>query len=60
MVKYCAKDNLGFTRSRPNRSNDNAYVEQKNYTHIRQLLGYGRFDIKEQLEAINDLYRNEL
>jgi hypothetical protein len=60
MVKYCMKDNLGFTRSRPNHSNDNAYVEQKNYTHIRQLLGYGRFDTKEQLEAINDLYRNEL
>ena len=40
--------------------NDNAYVEQKNNTHIRQRLGYGRYDTKEQLDAINDLYRNEL
>src|SRR3989339_657604 len=40
--------------------NDNAYVEQKNNTHIRQLLGYGRFDTIEQVNAINDLYRNEL
>jgi hypothetical protein len=60
MVKYCEKQKLFFTRSRPNRKNDNAYVEQKNYTHIRQLLGYGRFDAPEQVEAINDLYRNEL
>src|SRR3989339_436856 len=46
--------------SRTNRKNDNAYVEQKNNTHIRQLLGYGRFDTIEQVNAINDLYRNEL
>src|SRR3989339_424296 len=60
MVRYCEKKKLFFTRSRPNRKNDNAYVEQKNNTHIRQLLGYGRFDTIEQVNAINDLYRNEL
>lgn len=60
MVKYCEKQKLFFTRSRPNRKNDNAYVEQKNNTHIRKLLGYGRFDTAEQVIAINDLYRNEL
>ncbi len=60
MVRYCEKQKLFFTRSRPNRKNDNAYVEQKNYTHIRQLLGYGRFDTPEQVAVINDLYRNEL
>lgn len=60
MVKYCGKNNLFFTRSRPDRKNDNAYVEQKNYTHIRKQLGYGRFDTEEQLLAINDLFRNEL
>lgn len=59
MVKYCDKHKLLFTRSRPDRKNDNAYVEQKNYTHIRKQLGYGRFDTEEQLIAINDLYRNE-
>jgi hypothetical protein len=60
MVRYCEKNNLYFTRSRPDRKNDNAYVEQKNYTHVRDWLGYGRFDAPEQLTAINDLYRNEL
>lgn len=59
MVKYCDKEKLFFTRSRPDRKNDNAYVEQKNYTHIRKQLGYERYDTNEQLLAINDLYRNE-
>ena len=48
-----------FTRSRPYRKNDNAFVEQKNWTHVRQLLGYDRFDDKDLVPVINDLYRNE-
>ena len=60
MVKWCKENKLFFTRSRPYYKNDNAYVEQKNYTHIRKWLGYRRYDTKEQLELINDLYRNEL
>ncbi len=60
MVEYCGKKKLFFTRSRPDRKNDNAYVEQKNYTHIRKQLGYGRLDTNEELSSINDLYRNEL
>lgn len=60
MVDYCKQNNLFFTRSRPDRKNDNAYVEQKNNTHIRHWLGYGRYDTGEQLKMINDLYRNEL
>lgn len=60
MVRYCEQNKIFFTRSRPDRKNDNAYVEQKNNTHIRQWLGYGRYDTREQLKLINDLYRNEL
>ena len=48
-----------FTRSRPYRKNDNAHVEQKNWTHVRQLLGYDRFGNKEMVALLNDLYRNE-
>ena len=48
-----------FTRSRPYRKNDNAFVEQKNWTHVRQLLGYDRFDNPELVPLINDLYVNE-
>lgn len=56
MVRYCEKHDIYFTRSRPNMKNDNAYVEQKNFTHIRKWLGYGRYDTIEQLNAINSLY----
>lgn len=41
------KNPVTFSRSRPYRKNDNAFVEQKNWTHVRQLLGYDRFDKKE-------------
>jgi hypothetical protein len=51
---------LEFTRSRPNRKNDNAYIEQKNWTHVRKLLRYLRYDTLGELMIINDLYRNEL
>lgn len=59
MLKYCLKEKLAYTRSRPEMKNDNAYVEQKNYTHVRKLVGYHRYDQKEQVELMNDLYRHE-
>ena len=60
MVRYCEGEKLFFTRSRPNKKNDNAYVEQKNYTHIRKWMGYRRYDAEAQRDSMNDLYRNEL
>jgi hypothetical protein len=50
---------IQFTRSRPYKKNDNAHVEQKNWTHVRQLFGYHRFDKENLVEMMNDLYRNE-
>lgn len=50
---------VGFTRSRPYRKNDNARVEQKNWTHVRQLVGYGRLGHPAQAAALNDLYAKE-
>lgn len=47
---------VGFTRSRPYRKNDNAYVEQKNWTHVRQLLGYDRLEDPKMIELINEIY----
>ena len=49
-----------FTRSRPYHSGDNAHVEQKNWTHVRQLFGYYRFDDPDIVPLMNDLYHNEL
>lgn len=51
---------IHFTRSRPYHSDDNAHVEQKNWTHVRQLMGYARFDNKALVELMNDLYKNEV
>lgn len=48
---------VGFTRSRPYHKNDNGHVEQKNWTHVRQLLGYDRLDEPELCSAINEIYR---
>lgn len=50
---------IKFTRSRPYHKNDNAHVEQRNWTHVRQLLGYDRFEDPKMVELINDLYTNE-
>jgi hypothetical protein len=57
---YCENNNIEFTRIRPYRKNDNAHVEQKNWTHIRKIIGYYRHDTLEELEILNNLYQNEL
>lgn len=57
---YCQQQGIQFTRSRPYKKDDNAHIEQKNWTHVRKLLGWERYDSHKALEAINDLYRNEL
>jgi len=48
---------ISMTRSRAYRKNDQAHVEQKNWTHVRQLLGYQRLEQPELIPLINDLYR---
>ena len=48
-----------FTRSRPYKKNDNAHVEQKNWSHVRQLFGYDRFEDLSLVDLMNDLYANE-
>jgi transposase len=48
---------ISMTRSRAYRKNDQAHVEQKNWTHVRQLLGYQRLEQPELIPLINDLYQ---
>ena len=50
---------LPWTRSRAYRKNDNAHVEQKNWTHVRQLFGHDRFAHPELVPLMNDLYAQE-
>ncbi len=60
LINYCEKENLEFTRSRPNKKNDNTYIEEKNWTHIRKVLGYFRYDTDEEFVLMNSLYEKEL
>jgi hypothetical protein len=53
------KTPIQFTRSRAYKKDDNAHIEQKNYTHVRQKLGYKRFDNQKSVDLLNDLYKNE-
>ena len=57
---YAEKEGLKFSRSRPYHKNDNCFIEQKNSTHIRQVIGYIRYDTEDEMNCLNDLYRNEL
>jgi hypothetical protein len=57
MVKYCEKHHITFTRSRPYKKDDNAHIEQKNWTHVRKLFGYGRFDTEQETALMNRIYR---
>lgn len=46
-----------FVRRRPYKKNDNAHVEQKNFTHVRSLFGYDRFEDPELVQKMNEIYR---
>jgi hypothetical protein len=47
-----------MTRSRPYHKNDNAHVEQKNFTHVREVFGYERVENPELIELMNEIYRD--
>jgi hypothetical protein len=64
LIRYFSNEQgnqrIQFTRSRPYHSDDNAHVEQKNWTHVRQLFGYERFSNQAVVALMNDLYKNEI
>jgi hypothetical protein len=60
LLCYCDRHDLDFTRSRPYKKGDNAHIEQKNWTHVRKLMGWDRYDSIPALHLMNDLYANEL
>ena len=60
LYSYCHDREIGFTRGRPYKKDDNAHIEQKNWTHVRKLIGWDRYDTPESVAALNDLYANEL
>ena len=56
LAKYCAKEKILPTRSRPYKKNDQCHVEQKNWTVVRRFIGYRRFETDEELAAIKEVY----
>jgi hypothetical protein len=56
LYRYCQAEAIQFTRGRPYKKDDNAHIEQKNWTHVRKLVGYERYDSQAAVDALNDLY----
>ncbi len=56
LLAWCSDREITFTRSRPGNSNDGAYVEQKNWTRVRELVGYYRYDTAAELAKLNEIW----
>jgi hypothetical protein len=56
LYRYCQKQGITFTRSRPYKKNDSCHVEQKNWSVVRRLVGYDRYSSRAALEILNRIY----
>jgi hypothetical protein len=56
LYAWCLDNEITFTRSRPQRKNDNCFVEQKNFPVVRQQVGYARYDTLPELAVLGELY----
>jgi hypothetical protein len=60
LVKYCKHHEIAFTRSRAYKKDDNAHIEQKNWTQVRRVFGYTRYDSVPQAALMNQIYTGPL
>ena len=58
LYRYCLEEKITFTRSRPYRKNDQAHVEQKNWSVVRHTVGYDRFETEEELHLLKMVYKD--
>lgn len=56
LYRYCQAEQITFTRSRPYRKNDQAHVEQKNWSVVRHTVGYDRLETAEELALLDAIY----
>jgi hypothetical protein len=56
LYNYCCREGITFTRSRSYKKNDSCHVEQKNWSVVRRLIGYDRYNSRAALEALNRIY----
>ncbi len=57
LKRHCEQEHITFTRCRPYKKNDQAYVEQKNWTAVRQVVGYERYEGEPACVALQSLYQ---
>jgi hypothetical protein len=57
LKRHCEQEHITFTRCRPYKKNDQAYVEQKNWTAVRQVVGYERYEGEPACQALQALYQ---
>jgi len=58
LYRYCQQERITFTRSRPYKKNDQAHVEQKNWSVVRRLIGYERYESNEALTLMRAIYQD--
>jgi hypothetical protein len=58
LYRYCKAEQITFTRSRPYKKNDQAHVEQKNWTAVRRLIGYDRYESHPALALFETIYHD--
>jgi hypothetical protein len=56
LLRYCQSEQITFTRSRPYYKNDQAHVEQKNWSVVRHTVGYDRLETPEELALLGSIY----
>ncbi len=56
LLRYCLTEQITFTRSRPYQKNDQAHVEQKNWSVVRHTIGYDRLETPEELALLRSIY----
>jgi hypothetical protein len=56
--EYCQDGGIKMSRSRPYQKNDNCWVEQRNWTHVRKVAGYRRLDTAGELAILRELYQS--
>lgn len=56
VIDWCREEKIDYSRSRPNRKNDNMHVEERNGHVIRKFVGYITLNCPEAVDALNDVY----
>ncbi len=58
LYRFCLDEKITFTRSRPYKKNDQAHVEQKNWSVVRHTVGYDRWETEQELALLQSIYND--